>query len=62
MLNPLTLAEAGAMICVVLEATESRKHQANDTECSALGWVSTPTPMGNGFNHSGRLLNLAISQ
>ena len=26
----------------VLEATESRKHQANDEKCSALGWVSTP--------------------
>eukprot|EP00731_Ephydatia_muelleri_P026478 Em0018g578a len=25
-----------------LEATESRKHQANDEKCSALGWVSTP--------------------
>ena len=26
----------------VLEATECRKHQANDEKCSALGWVSTP--------------------
>ena len=29
-------------IITVLEATESRKHQANDDKCSALGWVSTP--------------------
>ena len=36
------LAEAGAMVGAVLEATESRKHQANDAKCSALGWVSTP--------------------
>ena len=41
-LNPSTLAEAGAMVGAVLEATESRKHQANDEKCSALGWVSTP--------------------
>ena len=41
-LNPSTLAEAGAMVGAVLEATESRKHQANDEKCLALGWVSTP--------------------
>ena len=41
-LNPSTLAEAGAMVGAVLEATESRKHQANDAKCSALEWVSTP--------------------
>ena len=41
-LNPSTLAEAGATVGAVLEATESRKHQANDAKCSALGWVSTP--------------------
>eukprot|EP00731_Ephydatia_muelleri_P005745 Em0002g1921a len=41
-LNPSTLAEAGATFDAVLEATESRKHQANDEKCSALGWVSTP--------------------
>ena len=41
-LNPSTLAEAGATFGAVLEATESRKHQANDAKCSALGWVSTP--------------------
>ena len=29
----------------VLEATESRKHQANDEKCTALGWVSTPPPV-----------------
>eukprot|EP00731_Ephydatia_muelleri_P011551 Em0006g445a len=42
LLNPSTLAEAGATFGAVLEATESRKHQANDEKCSALGWVSTP--------------------
>ena len=41
-LNPSTLAEARAMVGAVLEATESRKHQANDDKCLALGWVSTP--------------------
>ena len=41
-LNPSTLAEAGATVGAVLEATESRKHQANNEKCSALGWVSTP--------------------
>ena len=35
-LNPSTLAEAGAMVGAVLEATESRKHQANYEKCSAL--------------------------
>ena len=30
------------MVGAVLEATESRKHQANDEKCLALGWVSTP--------------------
>ena len=32
-LNPSTLAEAGATFGAVLEATESRKHQANDEKC-----------------------------
>ena len=41
-LNPSTFAEAGATVGAVHEATESRKHQANDEKCSALGWVSTP--------------------
>ena len=41
-LNPSTLAEAGATVGAVLKATESRKHQANDDKCSALGWVSIP--------------------
>ena len=41
-LNPSTLAEAGVMVGAVLEATERRKHQANDVKCLALGWVSTP--------------------
>ena len=43
-LNPSTLAEAGAMVGAVLEATESRKHQANDEKCLALGWVLGLTP------------------
>ena len=41
-LNHSTLVEAGATFDAVLEATESRKHQANDEKCSGLGWVSTP--------------------
>ena len=41
-LNSSTLAETGATFRAVFEATESRKHQANDEKCSALGWVSTP--------------------
>ena len=41
-LNPSTLAEAGATVGAVLDATERRKHQANDVKCLALGWVSTP--------------------
>ena len=45
-LNPSTLAEAGATFGAVLEATESRKHHANNDKCSALGWVSTPLAYG----------------
>ena len=41
-LNPSTLAKAGATFGAVLEAMESRKPQANDEKCLALGWVSTP--------------------
>ena len=48
-LNPSTLAEAGATFGAVLEATESRKHQANDEKCSALGWVSTPLAVDSGL-------------
>ena len=33
-LNPSTLAESRATFGAVLEATESRKHQANDEKCS----------------------------
>ena len=32
-LNPSTLAEVGATVGAVLEATERRKHQANDEKC-----------------------------
>ena len=32
----------GVTVGAVLEATERRKHQANDVKCLALGWVSTP--------------------
>ena len=42
LLNPSNLAEAGATFGAVLEAMESRKHQANYAKCSALGWLSTP--------------------
>ena len=42
LLNSSTLAEVGATVGAVLEATESRKHQANDEKYLTLGWVSTP--------------------
>ena len=31
-----------SMVGAVPEATESRKHLANDEKCLVLGWVSTP--------------------
>ncbi|KAL5503093.1 hypothetical protein EMCRGX_G009995 [Ephydatia muelleri] len=37
-LNPVTLLEAGMSATAAAQATEARKHQANDPKCSELGW------------------------
>ena len=60
-LNPSTLAEAGAKFGAVLEATESRKHQANDEKCSALGWVSTPLAVDS-YGAWGKEASLFLAQ
>eukprot|EP00731_Ephydatia_muelleri_P015211 Em0008g931a len=39
LLNPVTLLEAGVSATAAAQATEARKHQANDPKCSELGWV-----------------------
>eukprot|EP00731_Ephydatia_muelleri_P009104 Em0004g1442a len=41
-LNPVTLLEAGVSATTAAQATEARKHQANDPKCSELGWVCIP--------------------
>ena len=41
-LNPVTLLEAGVSATAAAQATEARKHQANDPKCSELGWVCVP--------------------
>jgi hypothetical protein len=46
LLNPSTLPEDGAMVGAVLEAGESRKQQANNDKCLALGWVGL-NPLGS---------------
>ena len=38
-LNPVNLLEAGVSATAAAQATESRKHHANDPKCSDLGWV-----------------------
>ena len=38
-LNPVNLLEAGVSATAAVQATESRKHHANDPKCSDLGWV-----------------------
>ncbi|KAL5502054.1 hypothetical protein EMCRGX_G008759 [Ephydatia muelleri] len=60
-LNPSTLAEAGATFGAVLEATESRKHEANDEKCSALGWVSTPLAVDS-YGAWGKEASLFLAQ
>ena len=60
-LNPSTLAEAGATFGAVLEAMESRKHQANDEKCSALGWVSTPLAVDS-YGAWGKEASLFLAQ
>ena len=59
--NPSTLAEVGATFGAVLEATESRKHQANDEKCSALGWVSTPLAVDS-YGAWGKEASLFLAQ
>eukprot|EP00731_Ephydatia_muelleri_P012192 Em0006g1086a len=54
-------AEAGATFGAVLEATESRKHQANDEKCSALGWVSTPLAVDS-YGAWGKEASLFLAQ
>ncbi|KAL5508997.1 hypothetical protein EMCRGX_G004273 [Ephydatia muelleri] len=41
-LNPVTLLEVGVSATAAAQATEARKHQANDPKCSELGWVCVP--------------------
>ena len=41
-LNSNVLSAAGARAGAASEATELRKHTANDTKCAELGWVSIP--------------------
>ena len=41
-LNPVTLLEAGVSATAAAQATEARKHKANDPKCSELGWVCVP--------------------
>eukprot|EP00731_Ephydatia_muelleri_P032951 Em0024g495a len=41
-LNPVILLEARVSATAGAQATESRKHQANDPKCSDLGWVCVP--------------------
>ncbi|KAL5517517.1 hypothetical protein EMCRGX_G003075 [Ephydatia muelleri] len=41
-LNPVTLLEVGVSAIAAAQATEARKHQANDPKCSELGWVCVP--------------------
>ena len=57
---------SGSNVGAVLEETESRKHQANDEKCFALGWAASSTPVGLGaeklriFWHKSQLYRLAI--
>ena len=60
-LNPSTLAEVRVMFGAVLEATESRKHQANDDKhCFALGWVSTTLAV-NSYGAWGREVSVFLA-
>ena len=38
----MILLEAGVSATAAAQATESRKHQANDPKCSDLGWECFP--------------------
>ena len=57
----IEIAEAGATFGAVLEATESKKHQANDEKCSALGWVSTPLAVDS-YGAWGKEASLFLAQ
>ena len=41
-LNSTILSEAGVKAGSAAQAAECRKHQANDTKCSELGWSCVP--------------------
>ncbi|KAL5517867.1 hypothetical protein EMCRGX_G003498 [Ephydatia muelleri] len=41
-LNTLTLLEAGVSASSAAQATETRKHMANDAKCNELGWLCVP--------------------
>eukprot|EP00731_Ephydatia_muelleri_P025227 Em0017g310a len=41
-LNTLTLLEAGVAAGSAAQATETRKHMANDAKCNELGWLCVP--------------------
>ena len=49
------------MVGAVLEATESRKQQANDDKCLALGWVSTPLAVDS-YGAWGRDASILLAQ
>ncbi|KAL5499501.1 hypothetical protein EMCRGX_G010935 [Ephydatia muelleri] len=42
LLNTLTLLEAGVAAGSAAQATETRKHMANDAKCNELGWLCVP--------------------
>ena len=46
-LNPVILLEAGVSATAAAQATESRKHHANNPKCSDLGWVCVPMVVEN---------------
>ena len=50
-LNPVTLLEAGVSATAAAQATEARKHKANDPKCSELGWVCVPMVVESHYHH-----------
>ena len=40
--KPCYFVGSGVLATAAAQATESRKHQANDLKCSDLGWVCVP--------------------
>eukprot|EP00731_Ephydatia_muelleri_P032588 Em0024g132a len=60
-LNPVTLLEAGVSATAAAQATEARKHQANDPKCSELGWpTSTCRPKSTILHEIYGRLNLNL--